>query len=184
MMPRMSSTHHPSIVPGRTCDACAMCCKLPEIKALDKPRNQWCSHCADHQRCSIYEARPQTCRNFHCLYLLEPSIPQAWQPAQSRMILTNTEDGNHLFVQVDPARPDAWRKPAYHAQLREWARINNAQGKQIVVCVGNRYIVIFPDHEEAIGNVSEDDTVQFSYVQTPSGPVARAQQIKMPSRSV
>lgn len=173
----MSAT--PIIVQGRNCDGCAMCCKIPEIKALSKPKGAWCTHCSTRQKCDSYLERPEACRNFHCGYLLQADIGEEWRPLTSRMMITYTEDGQHLFVQVDPTRPDAWRRAPYLQQLKSWARINNPRGQQIIVSVGNRYIVIYPDREEDLGTVGEDETVTFTVDQTPSGLRTHAQKVKI-----
>jgi hypothetical protein len=168
-----------ALVPGRSCEGCAMCCKIPEIKALNKPRNVWCTHCSTRQKCDIYLDRPQTCHNFNCAYLTTPGIGEEWRPITSRMMITYTPDGKHLFVQVDPSRPDAWRKAPYHQQLRNWARINNPQGQQIIVNIDGRYIVIYPDREVDLGTVSEDETVIFTVNHTENGPTTTAQKVKL-----
>ena len=77
------------------------------------------------------------------------------------MIINFTEDGRHLFVHVDPARPDAWRKAPYFQQLRELARVNNPRGGQVVVSIGERYLVIFPDREVDIDDLTADEKAAF-----------------------
>ena len=142
-------------VPNRTCGECAMCCKMPEIKALAKPAHQWCTHCSTRRGCDIYLERPETCRNFHCGYITQADIGEEWFPLTARMMVTFTPDGQHVFVQVDPSRPDAWRKAPYLQQLKNWARMNNPRGQQIIVAIARRYIVIFPDREVDLGTVAE-----------------------------
>jgi hypothetical protein len=150
-----------TLVPGRSCDDCAMCCKLPDIKALSKPRDTWCSHCSTRKRCDIYDARPEPCREYYCGWMRLAQLPDAWRPLDSRMIINFTEDGRHLFVHVDPARPDAWRKAPYFQQLRELARVNNPRGGQVVVSIGERYLVIFPDREVDIDDLTADEKAAF-----------------------
>jgi len=137
MINAMDNTISGPIIPiaGRTCGDCAMCCKIPIIPELDKPFNQWCRHCTNHKNCSIYEARPQRCRDFFCHFMLS-DLDEAWRPSKSRMVITNHAD--HVLVMVDPARPDAWRKDPYITNLRHWATQT-----QVHVLVGTTtYIVL------------------------------------------
>lgn len=175
----MSETPMQTTVPGRECGECALCCKLLDIKALEKPAGEWCPHCSSRKGCDIYLTRPDPCRSFHCGWMLQEGISPEWYPIQSRMIITFSGDGQHLFALVDPARPDAWKKAPYYQQLKNWARINNARGQQIIVSVNRRYIVIYPDREEDLGTIGDDETVTFEVVNTPTGPVTQARKAKM-----
>lgn len=175
-------THHPAAtVPGRSCGDCAMCCKLLEIKALNKPANEWCVNCSTRKGCDIYETRPQTCHNFNCGYMTQGAIGEEWWPTTARMMITYTGDGKHLFIQVDPTRPDAWRREPYYSQLKNWARINNPNGQQIIVAIAGRYIVIFPEREVDVGHVAADETVTFSLSHSASGPVTEVRKVKVAS---
>jgi hypothetical protein len=167
-----------ALVPGRSCEGCAMCCKLPFIKALDKPRDTWCSHCSTRKQCDIYDARPEPCRDYYCGWMRLAKIPQEWRPIDSRMIINFTEDSRHLFIHVDPARPDAWRRKPYLQHLRELARVNNPNGGQVIVSIGEHYIVVFPDREFDLGTMSDDETVTFTVTETLNGPVTEATKVK------
>ena len=171
----MNATTTP--VPGRQCGECALCCKLPEIRALNKPANSWCQHCSTKKSCAAYESRPQACRDFYCGYMTQDGIPEAWHPLKSRMMVVPS--GEHVFIHVDPARADAWKKAPYYAQLKQWARANNAVGKQVFINIAGRHIVVLPDRDEDIGFVADDETVSFTTHQTPSGPVTQVSKVKL-----
>ena len=166
-------------VAGRTCGDCAMCCKLPEIKALDKPRDTWCIHCSTRKKCDAYETRPTPCRDFYCGYMLHAEFGEEWHPLTSRMMVSLNSAGGHFFVQVDPARPDAWRKAPYYQQLKSMARANNPQGLQVIVAIGQRYVVVLPERDEDIGTVTDEDTVSFSITQTINGPITEVHKTKI-----
>jgi len=168
----MTATPTP-LVPGRSCAECALCCKILEIRALEKPAGQWCGFCSTRQGCDAYDTRPDTCRRFHCGYLTNASIPDHWRPAASRMMITfaNPEEGSHIFVHVDSGRADAWKKAPYYNDLKSWARQFNPRGMQIMVKIANRYIVVTPERDIDIGPVASDETVTFTRRQTPQGVV-------------
>ena len=57
-----------SLVAGRECGSCNVCCVAftvdePELQKLP---GYHCHNCQPDGGCAIYEARPQTCRAFHC----------------------------------------------------------------------------------------------------------------------
>jgi hypothetical protein len=56
------------LVPGRTCGTCNVCCVALTIDdpALQKPQGIRCQHAASDNSCNIYNARPVSCRIFHC----------------------------------------------------------------------------------------------------------------------
>lgn len=49
----------------RECGACKACCTMLGVTELHKPVNAQCEHVCE-QGCSIYDDRPQTCRNWSC----------------------------------------------------------------------------------------------------------------------
>lgn len=175
----MSVTDAARALTNRSCGECALCCKLLDIKALDKPGGEWCPHCSTRQKCDIYLTRPPTCDTFNCGYITQPGVGEEWKPTQSRMIINFSGDAQHVFLIVDPARPDAWRKAPYYQQMKQWAQANNGTGKQIIVSINKRYIVIFPDREVDLGNVGEDETVTFTVTQTPNGPYTEGHKVKI-----
>lgn len=63
-----------------TCDGCTVCCTLLAVEEIRKPPQKRCIYIEDitpdsipqsveRGRCGIYESRPQSCREFECLWL-------------------------------------------------------------------------------------------------------------------
>ncbi len=54
---------------GRSCGDCTACCTVLAVHELGKPMRWACDHvsCAG---CRVYKIRPQSCRDFHCQWLL------------------------------------------------------------------------------------------------------------------
>jgi uncharacterized protein len=46
------------------CTRCGACCVAPDIAALDKPLGMRCPHLTADNLCSVYERRPQVCRDY------------------------------------------------------------------------------------------------------------------------
>ena len=85
----------------RQCGACALCCKLYEIPALQKAQGAWCQHCSTHKACDVYDVRPEVCERFECLWK-EGYLPDEFYPARAHFAITYTKNGKGLQVHVDP----------------------------------------------------------------------------------
>ena len=157
----MSSTDEDNndIVSGRGCGHCTLCCKLLEIKQVASPRGEWCRHCDVGVGCRVYAERPSECREFNCGYLLWSGAGEHWYPARSKMIIVLDHDGGRLAIHVDPGRPNAWREQPYYADIKDWARRTASQSTQVVVCVGERHIVILPDSDVDLGALADDERI-------------------------
>lgn len=129
-------------VPGRSCDACSLCCILPDIDALAKPANVVCRHCTPGQGCLIYADRPKLCADFHCKWMKDASLAAAWEPARAHMMVYT--QGPQITVLVDPAHPDVYMQAPYREELQQWATDIDADGGFVIVFVGDTAIKIEP----------------------------------------
>lgn len=80
------------------------------VEELSKPQGQWCEHCKIGQGCGIYETRPQSCREFQCLWLTEDWVPIDLRPDKSKVVIDDTTDGKYPVLWCDEKYPDAWDK--------------------------------------------------------------------------
>ena len=129
-------------LPPRSCQSCTLCCRLPEIDALSKPANDWCAHCVAGRGCAIYVDRPQLCRDFLCLWMTKPDLPEEFDPLTSHMMIY--EQGAQVTVLVDPDFPDAWRAEPHHGRLRQWAAAVEPKGGYVIVFVGDEVYKVRP----------------------------------------
>lgn len=146
-----------------------MCCKLLDVVALAKPAGTWCAHCAPGRGCGIYADRPGECRTFQCGWLVDPALGEEWRPSHSRVMLVSEAGSNRLAAHVDPARPDAWRRPHIHTALRQWAAMAARTRGQVVVYVGRRATAILPDRDVELGLMADDEVIATSVSITPAG---------------
>ena len=51
----------------RECGECTLCCTVTRVPELDKAEMVTCHHCVNG--CTIYGARPESCRTFQCEWL-------------------------------------------------------------------------------------------------------------------
>ena len=60
---------------NQDCGDCQLCCKLPHInktylkdKEFKKNSFEWCNNCEKGIGCKVYKDRPNTCKDFECLF--------------------------------------------------------------------------------------------------------------------
>lgn len=128
---------------ARSCGACTLCCRLPEISAFSKEANEWCSHCIPERGCAIYAERPSLCREFLCLWLTEPDLAADFDPIVSNMMIYR--QGPQITVLVDPDVPDTWKREPYQSQLRQWATAVEPEGGYIIVFAGDEVHKVEPE---------------------------------------
>ena len=133
-----------------TCGTCTLCCKVMAVPELSKPRDQWCGKCDKRGGgCTVYETRPQSCREFECLWLQSQSKegmrrwPMELRPDRSHVVLATTHgDEPGVVAHVDPGYPDAWRAGAMGSALAGFHR----SGKLVVIIAcGDKRKAFFPD---------------------------------------
>jgi hypothetical protein len=66
---------------------------------------------------------------------------------------------NRITVHVDPARPDAWRRHPFYRAMKDWSRHAAGKQGQVVVTIGKRAIVIFPDRDIDLGVMGADELI-------------------------
>ena len=158
----MEVAETPRLVPGRACGTCMMCCKVPYIEEFNKAPGVWCQHAARGKGCAIYDARPEGCRAFYCSWMQDAGLGPEWKPDRSKFVVYLQRNGINLQVAVDPAFPNAWMKPPYYAQIKQWARQGADGGQFVFVRIGQRMIVALPDADRDIGTVAPEDQIVVS----------------------
>jgi len=62
---------------SRSCGSCSACCTVLGVTQMQpepKPPHQRCAHDSLGRGCRIYADRPQGCREYACLWLLDPEF--------------------------------------------------------------------------------------------------------------
>jgi hypothetical protein len=168
-----SAMPHPiahSIVPGRSCGDCSLCCKVIRVDAFAKPPGTWCSHCSPGRGgCAIYDARPAECRDFYCGFMTSPGLGEEWRPSRCKLVLRLESDGRLIAVHVDPSDPGAWRREPFFQRLKQFAIKGAAAKQRVVVYIKNRVIVIFPNKEVEVGTMNPGDQLVIRETGGPNG---------------
>jgi hypothetical protein len=134
------------------------------IYALEKPRGAWCPHAMPGRGCAVYDDRPDECRTFSCLWLLDDNLGPEWKPEKSKMVLTADETTKRTMVYVDTAAPDAWRKPPFHQRLMALMQAGLPLGRLVFIVVGERTGLLLPAENnemrlEELGRLEPGDAV-------------------------
>jgi hypothetical protein len=140
-----------------------MCCYLPPIRELNKPRQTWCTHCDKRAGCKIYETRPEGCVQYKCAYLTNPALDETWKPSACKFIVHGENGG--LMVTVDTARRDAWRREPYYASFKHLAQ---TQGP-VFVFEGATCTFLSGDTEKVLGEMGPNQRLMTRQKMTARG---------------
>ncbi len=142
----------PTLVAGRECGTCTMCCKVMTITYMDppKPGGKWCQHCSPGKGCAIWQNRPQGCADFNCDWRKNAQLNDDWRPDRAGFVINQAAAHLPYEIIVDPGRPDAWRKEPYYSVLKSACLIAARNRTAMMVLVGHRRWLMLPDKDVAI----------------------------------
>lgn len=71
----------------RECGECSLCCKLVGVHEINKLPDEWCcfAHKERRRGCKEYVTRPESCRQFTCLWQTE-QIKESLSPRETKVI--------------------------------------------------------------------------------------------------
>lgn len=156
------------MTPSNRCGDCDLCCRLLAIEELDKAAGRLCAHHLGG--CAIYEARPASCRGFRCLWLKSESLEPAfrmgpdWRPDRANFTMYSERNDMRLNVVVEPHDALAWAREPYYGYLKR-VSLRAREGFQLVVHVGERRIVIFPEADLDLGHIGPEQQIVSGYIE-------------------
>lgn len=130
------------------CGTCTLCCTLLTVKDIDKPAGMECEHCTG-DACSIYDERPQGCRDFCCAYSQMEQVNIALRPDNCGVVFEKAYDDLMLGVQ-DSAR-DTY--PHLKGQVNNFLQ----SGTNVILIRGGKPTVISQagvDEKELLSRIS------------------------------
>lgn len=82
------------LVEGRECGDCTACCVELTIEdpELVKLPGVACEHLLKKGGCNIYDTRPETCKNWYCMWRFMPMLDQSWRPDIKGMLIKRVFD--------------------------------------------------------------------------------------------
>jgi hypothetical protein len=84
------------------------------------------------------------------------------------MVITRDKAG--VYIHVDPARPDAWRKEPYYSDLKVWASRFVQRDLVTLVFVGDNVTAILPHRDKIMGRQNARSSVRLVKRAGPQGP--------------
>lgn len=106
------------------------------VAELQKKATVWCAHAVKKCGCRIYDDRPQSCRDFQCLWLASSIAPPHLRPDVIHGLLTeapNEGDVSGTILHEDPGYPGV----AYHALKATFQR---------AISSGHHYVIVISGH--------------------------------------
>jgi hypothetical protein len=140
-----------SVVPGRTCGTCGLCCKVYSVPGLNKPAGHWCIHSRFGLGCGIHAIRPSFCSQFFCSWLVDPNLGPEWKPEVCRFVLSADPAYQALTLMVDPETPLAWKREPYYSVLKKFSEVLFRRNMKVLVNLSGHITVILPDRDVPIG---------------------------------
>lgn len=128
----------------RPCGDCQACCELIGIKELGKPYACKCKHQCT-VGCGIYAQRPDSCRDYYCIWKLAQELPDEARPDLCGVLLTfDNVIGGRRTLLVMETRPDAIK--LLPPEVAQWIDDYGQQpGKQVLLMFyGDRLNSNFP----------------------------------------
>lgn len=165
----------------RTCEGCDLCCRTYEIAELGKPMGLACPLLVE-TGCAIHGSHPKTCKAFRCHWLEQPDLGAEWRPSTAGFVLRLDPDAVTMWVDVDPQRPGAWRRPPYYDQIKSWSwAVKDGRGV-VMIHDGGGVFVVFPETELFILDPPRGARFQAGYRMGDHGPEAWAEILAAPRR--
>lgn len=90
----------------RSCGDCDLCCKHLPVKEYDSPAGEYCKHC--DSGCTIHETRAQVCRDFECLWKLQPQIPEEYRPDRIGIFFEMPALTDVYIGHIERKTPQGW----------------------------------------------------------------------------
>ena len=139
----------------RSCGGCTLCCKVYDVPVLEKPRGRWCGHCAPGRGCEIHASRPEFCRDFQCLWILDTRLGDEWRPDRAKFVMSYLAEKGLLAVTCDPGAPRAWKREPYYSKLKAWAAELMARGHFVMVQSGDQGTLVTTETDTPLGIIGE-----------------------------
>jgi hypothetical protein len=88
------------------CGPCTECCTVVSVRELRKPLYSRCEHLGDHPGCAVYAGRPNSCRDWTCVWLAGLlGEGDGYRPDNSGIVLSLDKREGVLVLDVYEGKP-------------------------------------------------------------------------------
>ncbi len=154
----------------KECGDCTLCCTVYDIPDLEKKAGHACFNTKGDGGCSVWGLHPQICQDFKCLWLKHDDMSGIWRPDHAGFVLRLEPNGTTLAVDVDPARPNAWRVAHYYEQLKIWSEVMPRNEGLVLVYAPEGLYVITPMEDLFLKAPKRGDILETGMEQSLFGP--------------
>lgn len=98
------------VAENRTCGNCTLCCKIVSVLELEKPTMTWCEHCDIGRGCKIYDQKPESCRTFNCMWLLNTWMEESLRPDRCKVVFETCYGTKVILALLNEGNDDAHLK--------------------------------------------------------------------------
>lgn len=112
----------------RKCGDCTLCCILFPVPEVSEEINKACQFCTT--KCTIYDKRPQACKDFNCAWLLDEELfPEKLQPHKCNVIFERIPNTNIYNGLIHFEDLDVWKNKNVRNQIAEM----NIKGFSVII---------------------------------------------------
>jgi len=134
--------------PDNKCGTCNACCRVYHVPEFKKPAGEWCTHCDIGKGCKVYDARPERCVEFQCLWLASQSqgataLGIELRPDKSKVVFCPSTNEKVMTAITLPGYPLAW----HDKRIKHLVRRLNEAGMSVAIGppAADANIVVKPD---------------------------------------
>jgi hypothetical protein len=146
----------------KPCGECSLCCKALPVPQIDKPAGQWCRHFRAGTGCAIHAERPSSCRQFQCLWSAAEILDESWRPDRCGLVIWS-DTARRIIIDPDPDDPEAFRREPFWSQIRVWSERDTADWHEVLIRVGDRVLMVFPEGEVDLGRMQPGRQIDSGY---------------------
>jgi SEC-C motif len=94
------------LIDNRTCGACFACCKILNIysETLKKEADVLCPNYQHGMGCTIYDQRPEQCRQWYCVWRFDDVLPHDFSPDKINIAFCLEKSPRHPAKNIIVAR--------------------------------------------------------------------------------
>ncbi len=98
---------------------------------------------------------------FFCGWRVDPNLAPDWKPEISGFVIWIARHYAAMMVTVDPARPNAWKRPPYYRTFKQWGGRALMEQKRVIVMLNGEATIVLPDADQALGKLGPGETIDI-----------------------
>ena len=163
------SAPQPMLAQPKPCGECGLCCKVMATEELDKPDGEWCPHFGKGRGCTIHASRPQSCRDYACIWTVATALDDSWRPDRAGFVIAPGL-ADEIVLHVDADDPGSWRREPYYSTIKRWTQVKADGFKLVLVRCDRKVTAVFQHVEIDLGPDQPDKVINAGYASTFAGP--------------